>query len=416
MRSVALCAVAFLVPSACTAPSTDTGAATPSAPPQPLVRAEYQGVVELEAHLANPGDTVPVPLRWAQTCDGDGVCLSEETMGEGGEAQRIWSTPEATWVEGSETRLSVEAATHHRRLLTLFEGRGGEPEVAVRFTHPRLGATTDRAVHDDAAVAIEFHDGSVAWSGSLALQSTQTVAAWAVPEAPPVAPTPEASLTVVQPGIWDVRLPLLDARSFVVEFETFVVTLEAPWSSAAGEQVVDLIAAQFPDKPIRYALYSHHHPHASGGLRAFIAAGATVVAPRAHTQYLREVIDRDFSLQPDRLHGVSESPSSILFEESFTIAEAGKSLQVIDIGEQSRHTTHYMMVWLPDARVLVQGDLGWFTAEDGEVRVGQRSAGLLEAIDARNLEVETLLQGWPVNSQAPSLPMSTFRDALSRGE
>lgn len=387
------------------------------------VRAAYRGIVDLEAHLANPGDTVPLPLGWAQTCEESGVCLVEQSTGEGAEVERIWSTPEAVWGEGQPHRLSDEEALHHRRLLTLFENRDGRPEMAVKFTHPRLGTTTDRATYEArspegvaAAVSIDFHDGSVAWSGSLALESATSVDRLTVPDAPPAIEGLEPSIAKIGEGLWDVRLPSLDARSFVVEFESFVVTVEAPWSSAAGEQAVDLIVGQFPDKPIRYALYSHHHPHASGGLRAFMAAGATVVAPTAHEPYLSEVTGRDFSLAPDRLSKATGEPTTIAFDDTFTIAEAGKSLQVIDIGEQSRHTTHYMMFWVPDAKMLIQGDLGWFVAPDGNVRVGGRSAGLLEAIDTRELPVETLLQGWPVNSQPPTLPMATFRAALSSGE
>lgn len=418
-ESTCLLALGFLA--ACAASTTTESPDAPDVPAsESIVRTAYRGVVDLEAHLANPGDTVPLPLGWAQTCDASGACLAEQAAGEGAEVQRIWSTPEATWVEGEPHRLSPEEALHHRRLLALFADPQGQSETVVEFTHPRLGTTIDRAVHDAqtpegvaAVVSIDFHDGSVAWRGSLTLEGTTEVDVLTVPEAPPEKAGLEPSISKIGDGLWDVRLPTLDARSFVVEFESFVVTVEAPWSSAAGEQAVDLIRGKFPEKPIRYALYSHHHPHASGGLRAFMAAGATVVAPTAHSEYLAEVTGRDFSLAPDRLFKMTGKPSSIAFDDTFTIAEAGQSLQVIDIGEQSRHTTHYMMFWLPESKLLIQGDLGWFVAPDGEVRVGGRSAGLLEAIDTRGLPVETLLQGWPVNSQEPSLPIDKFRAAFS---
>lgn len=421
MRETACLFVSLLA--ACAASVSPEPSGVPEMPAaESMVRASYRGVVELEAHLANPGDTVPLPLGWAQTCDASGACLVEQAAGEGAEVQRIWSTPEATWIEGDANRLSGEEALHHRRLLKLFSNADRRSETVVEFTHPRLGTTIDRATYDAlspegvaTAVLVDFHDGGVAWRGSLALEGVTPVDDLAVPEAPPAKSGPGPSIAKIGEGLWDVRLPSLDARSFVVEFESFVVTVEAPWSSAAGEQAVDLITNQFPDKPIRYALYSHHHPHASGGLRAFMAAGATVVAPTAHAAYLEEVTGRDFSLEPDRLSKAKGKPTSIAFDENFTIAEAGQSLQVIDIGEQSRHTTHYMMFWLPEAKLLIQGDLGWFVAPDGAVRVGGRSAGLLEAIDSRDLPVETMLQGWPVNSQEPTLPMAKFRAALSSG-
>lgn len=407
MRSAAL--PLALMALGCATPHVDPASPTADQPPQATTRLEYEGTILLEGHFANPGDTMELPLRWVQTCNAEGTCLSEETAGERGEPQRVWSTPEATWAEGAEHRLPEEKAAHHRRLLTLLAGEDAE----VRFTHPRLGMTTDRVTYAEGEARVEFHDASVVWSGTLRSSEAQTVEALDVPPPPPAQPNATPSMVKAGEGIWDVRLPLLDARCFVIEFETFVVTIEAPWSSAAGEQAVDLIAEQFPNKPIRYALYSHHHPHASGGLRALMAAGATVVAPRGHADYVKAVLERDFSQEPDRLHSAQEPPSVIDFEDAFTIAENGKSVQVIDIGTQSQHTTHYMMFWLPQSKALLQGDLGWFTTPEGEVRVGRRSAGLLEAIDERGLPVETLWQGWPVNTQDPSLPMSTFRAALS---
>lgn len=411
MRSAAVSLVLATMVGCATSSTQPSALNSAAAEPEPsLSRVEYSGVIQLEAHLANPGDTIELPLRWVQTCDGAGTCLAEETAGEGGEAERIWSTPEATWNDGATHRWPAEKAAHHRRLLSLL----GQDETEVRYTHPRLGVQTDRATARDGALAVEFHDGGVAWTGALTRAPDGPAQALNVPEAPPAPPETTPSIVKAADGVWDVRLPELDARSFVLEFDSFLVTVEAPWSSAAGEQVVDLIEQQFPGKPIRYALYSHHHPHASGGLRAFIAAGATVVAPRGHAAYLREVVGRDFSLEPDRLQSMGETPSWVEFEDSFTISERGKSLQVIDIGERSNHTTHYMVFWLPETKALFQGDLGWYTASDGSLRVGQRSAGLLQAIDERNLPVETLWQGWPVNSQAPSLPMSALRDALSK--
>ncbi len=397
-------------------PRRDAPAETPDA----VARVEYRGTVELEAHLANPGDTVPVELTWVQTCE-DEACLVERSTGAGDDASttRIWSTPEATWVEGAPARLPEDEAGHHRRLLSLFAPRAPTPEAKVQFAHPRLGTRSDTARYGDftsggvpESVDVDFTDSDVAWRGALALKGVEPRDGLDVPAPPPVADDLPPSIARMSERLWDVRVPAFDARSFVVEFETFVVVMEAPWSSEVGAQVVDLIARELPDKPIRYVLFSHHHPHYTGGLRAFMAAGASVIASTGHAPFVRSIGALDFSSQPDRFAETNPEVTVITFDGTYTLEEAGQSLQVFDIGERSRHTSVYNLVWLPEAKTLIEGDIGWF-ADDGAVYVNDRSMGLLGAIESLGLPVETLVQSWPVNSQPPTLEIEAFRAALA---
>lgn len=377
----------------------------------------YEGVVDLEAHLANPGDTVPVALRWLQRCVDD-VCLVERTTGEGEHAStvRIWSTAEAVWAEGAEHRMNRFGAAHHRRLLQLFAPQSDAPSTELEYSHPRLGRSADVATYHEASprtIDVDVHDADVAWRGTLSALEVASTASLEPPMPPPAAVVPAPDMRKLDDRLWDVRVPEHDARSFVVEFESFVVAIEAPWSSQAGEQVVELVRATLPNKPIRYVLYSHHHPHYTGGLRAFMAAGATAVVPAAHQSFVRSIAGLDFSLRPDALAKAGPSDLAVIpFEGTFTIAEAGVSLDAIDIGEQSNHTSAYTMVWLPESKTLIQGDLGWFTAADGRIRVGGRSKGLLQAIDDRELPVQHMVQSWPVTTQEPTLDMGAFRAAV----
>lgn len=415
MRTTSLCLLF-----ACACATTPAESRTPDLPPSPdapRFDVAYEGVVELEAHLANPGDTVPLALRWAQHCEGE-VCLVERTTGEGSDAStiKIWSTAEAVWIEGATHRMRPFGAAHHRRLLALV--RADTPKLDIEYAHPRLGRAHDVATYPDGSpdvVSLDVHDADVAWRGTLQLREVDTSLALSPPLPPPATVSPSPDVRNLGDGLWDVRVPEYDARSFVVEFESFVVAFEAPWSSRAGEQVVDLIRETFPDKAIRYVLYSHHHPHYTGGLRAFMAAGATVVAPAVHRSFVRSIGELDFSLEPDALFERGPTETAVIaFEGSFTIAEAGVSLEAIDIGERSNHTSAYTMAWLPQTKTLIQGDLGWFTAPDGEIRVGGRSKGLLQAIDEHGLSVERMVQSWPVNSQEPVLDMGAFRAAVER--
>ena len=66
-------------------------------------------------------------------------------------------------------------------------------------------------------------------------------------------------------------------NTMAVEFKDYIVALEAPGSSDGAEQVIERIKQTIPNKPIRYIAMTHHHGDHIGGLRSFIAEGATVI-------------------------------------------------------------------------------------------------------------------------------------------
>src|SRR5207247_10305969 len=80
-----------------------------------------------------------------------------------------------------------------------------------------------------------------------------------------------------------------------------LAVIETAVGSANGERIVDAARRQWPAKPIRYALFSHYHPHYTGGLRALIAEGATVLTTPGNGAFVQHVATLPFRTQPNRL-------------------------------------------------------------------------------------------------------------------
>src|SRR5436190_5496652 len=100
--------------------------------------------------------------------------------------------------------------------------------------------------------------------------------------APPV-------LVGIAPGVWSFDMDDIDSRTLIVEFADHLAVIEAAVGSANGERIVDAARRQWPSKPIRYALFSHYHPHYTGGLRALIAEDATVITTPGNEAFVRRV-------------------------------------------------------------------------------------------------------------------------------
>lgn len=236
-----------------------------------------------------------------------------------------------------------------------------------------------------------------------------------------VAPAPRAlvaspalRIEPVADGVWAVVLEDLDSRVLAVELPDGLAVLEAPVGSAAGERIVDALKERFPERPIRLLLMGHYHPHYTGGLRAFVAAGATVVTTKGNEAFVREMAARPFTFAPDRL---ARSPKPLRLETVSGARSFGSGrIEAIDIGPASRHTDEYLVFHLPAGKLLFQGDLGWFTPEGGELRAGSRAAGLLATIDERHLDVTRLVQSWPAKGSPGIVTLAELRELVRKRE
>jgi glyoxylase-like metal-dependent hydrolase (beta-lactamase superfamily II) len=265
----------------------------------------------------------------------------------------------------------------------------------------------------------EGYPADVAWRSDerrIALEEPVALATLALPDsvrAPAPAPrdtTPRVAR--LARGVWSVELPDADTRSLVLEFADHLVVLETSTDVPHGERLRAAIRARLPGKRIRYVLFGHHHPAYTGGLRAFMADSATVVCAGSNAAYVREIAMWHFTQSPDRLTRLAPAGFrprvDTLAAGRWRHADATNELVAIDVGPRSQHTDAYLVFWLPRARLLFEGDLGWFTS-DGTLRASRRAAGLLAGIDEAGIRPLTVVQGWPVNGNAASLTLARLR-------
>jgi len=178
--------------------------------------------------------------------------------------------------------------------------------------------------------------------------------------------------------------------------------IEIALASRNGERLVDAAKRRWPSKPIRYALFSHYHPHYAGGLRAMIAEGATVVVPAGNEAFVRGVAALPFTKEPDRL-AKNPLPLQIqTFTDRYELKDASNEIVAINYGSRSNHTEDFVVFWLPRSRVFFETELGWVMAGD-KVRASRRAAPLLQWIDEQHLDVERLVQSWPMRGNVATM-------------
>jgi glyoxylase-like metal-dependent hydrolase (beta-lactamase superfamily II) len=177
----------------------------------------------------------------------------------------------------------------------------------------------------------------------------------AVRTAPPsVQQPPTIEATPLAKGIW--FLGGGAGNSVLFEFQDHLTLYEAYGNELSTQAVIAKARSLVPAKPLTEVIVSHHHFDHTGGLRAAVAEGLTIVTARGNETLLREVASRPARLFPDAL-GRAPRPVRIrTVDDHLKMRDAALEIDVYRVIANS-HMADALMVHVPRERLLVQGDL-----------------------------------------------------------
>lgn len=144
-----------------------------------------------------------------------------------------------------------------------------------------------------------------------------------------------------------------DRNVLFVNMTDYVVVVEAPLSNDVSKSTIAAINRQLPGKPIRYVFVTHYHSDHTGGLRQFIATGATLIMGKETEAYVRELAAQK---QNDDLTKVPDAKLNLQFiDGTFRLED---SQHVIDFYTvQNSHCDGMSLAHFPNEKIIYQGDL-----------------------------------------------------------
>jgi glyoxylase-like metal-dependent hydrolase (beta-lactamase superfamily II) len=144
-------------------------------------------------------------------------------------------------------------------------------------------------------------------------------------------------------------------HSVAIEQADHVVVVEAPQDEARSAAVIAKLRETIPAKPIRYVVNSHVHFDHSGGLRTYVAEGATVVTHEMNRPYYERAWAAPRTINPDAL---ARSPKPAAFEtfaEKHVLTDGRRSIEIHRLAGNG-HNDAFAMVYLPAERILIEVD------------------------------------------------------------
>jgi glyoxylase-like metal-dependent hydrolase (beta-lactamase superfamily II) len=203
-------------------------------------------------------------------------------------------------------------------------------------------------------------------------------------------PALRVSVDKLADGVWYFGTP--NARNWAVEFRDYVVVVEGIGSEARSLAVMDEIAKVIPNKPIRYVINTHAHYDHAGGLRTYVAKGATVVTHERNKPFFEKVWARPRTLAPDLL---SKSPRPATFEtvvDKKVMTDGDKTIEIYFMAGTS-HNVNNLIVYMPKAKLVFWGD-GYNPPEGNDprdfVRTPEQMIDLYRVITMNKLDVATI--------------------------
>ncbi len=330
----------------------------------------------VQAALANPAT-----MRWVG-----------ETVEDDRRLERVLFAD----TDGTLVTLSIDAATG---LPVRIEGLAsdillGDAVSEIRYAdyRPVEGVQVPRTV-------VFATGGEVLgeWSlADLAINAPIEAELWEPPPGVPVLEwTPRWQPRPVADGVYAVRMWSGNGFSYntmLVEFDDFVAVVEAPLSDLLYQVVANIVRTVAADKPIRYVIPTHYHFDHTRGLKAYMAAGATVLAPPLTAAFVQELARAPHTLTPNPLSQAGVEPQIEEYTTSTTVSDGQRELVLYEIGP-SPHVDEIAIAYLPGEKVLFVSDLftipegGAFGPPDETLRAFART------LDSLGLEIEAVVPG-----------------------
>jgi glyoxylase-like metal-dependent hydrolase (beta-lactamase superfamily II) len=197
------------------------------------------------------------------------------------------------------------------------------------------------------------------------VQPNIAVAALTVPDAvqKATAPRERAESQKLADGVWFIGGGT--HNSMAVEFRDFAVVIEAPLNEERSLAVIGEVNRLIPNKPIKYVVNTHHHFDHSGGLRTYLAQGATIVTHQANKEYYEQVLfsTAPRTLQPDRFStyypyfsgGRRPLPIETV-NQKYVISDGVRTIDLYPM-QGLNHAAGMLLVYLSKEKILLNADL-----------------------------------------------------------
>lgn len=159
-----------------------------------------------------------------------------------------------------------------------------------------------------------------------------------------------------------------------VDMGDFLIATGATGGAAAR---IEALREKMPDKPIRYALVTHHHNDHLAGVSAYVAEGAKLLVADSHAEVVTETAGSDYRdqiISISRAHGIK---SETMKFEAHVVGPTA-------------HTEQLLLAYVPSAKLIFEADHFSLPADGSLVPAVSSAKTFAKALAKSKLDVESI--------------------------
>jgi glyoxylase-like metal-dependent hydrolase (beta-lactamase superfamily II) len=144
-------------------------------------------------------------------------------------------------------------------------------------------------------------------------------------------------------------------HSVVVEYPTYITVIEGPLNEDRSLAVIAEAKKLVPNKPIKYLVNTHNHFDHAGGIRTYVAEGATIITNAMNKPYYEQTFKMPRTMAPDKLSQNPKKATFVTVKDKYVLADGGREIDIVHV-ENDNHNEGILMVYIPKEKVLVEAD------------------------------------------------------------
>ena len=138
-------------------------------------------------------------------------------------------------------------------------------------------------------------------------------------------------------------------HSLMVEMRDYVVVFDAPVSDRQSNLVLSAARAKYLRKPVKYIVLTHHHMDHAGGLRAYVADGATLVVGKGAAAHYRKILAAPYRRNPDLTAKDLSGVAIVEVGDKWTLNDGSREVQAYLL--DNPHADSTLMGYVPGAQL-----------------------------------------------------------------
>jgi glyoxylase-like metal-dependent hydrolase (beta-lactamase superfamily II) len=143
-------------------------------------------------------------------------------------------------------------------------------------------------------------------------------------------------------------------NGLIVAMKDYLVVFDAPINEWQSRFTIDAAKAKYPGKPVKYLVLTHHHTDHAGGVRTYVAEGATVIVPRPDKAFFEQVFKAPHAVIADELQKNPRSATVIEVADQMTLRDESGEIHLYNVanphveGMLIGHIVNDDLVWVTD--------------------------------------------------------------------